>query len=77
MAPHSIAPSDYFFAMRGKGEARYRKELVRYLKAYRVPGTDERLRSADVYWVKYVPPERGSYVPGPITKEKLWRMKLQ
>lgn len=77
LAPHSIALSDYFFAMRGKGEARYRKELSRYLKAYRVPGTGEQLRSVDVYWVKYVPPRRGSYEPGPISKEKLWRMRLQ
>jgi hypothetical protein len=77
LAPHSIALSDYFFAMRDKHQARYRKPLTRYFKAYRLPGSDERLRSADVWWVSYVPPPRGSYVPGPIKKEKLWRVKIQ
>jgi hypothetical protein len=76
LAPHSIALSDYFFAMRDKRNARYRRELSRYFKAYRVPVTGERLRSATLWWVSYVPPPRGTYVPGPIKKEQLWRLKL-
>ncbi|MDF3068632.1 MAG: hypothetical protein K0R38_4233 [Polyangiaceae bacterium] len=76
ISPHSIALSDYFFAMRDKRNARYRKELQRYLRSYRTPGSDERLRSADIWWVSYVPPARGTYEPGPIKKEKLWRVKL-
>lgn len=76
LAPHSIALSDYFFAMRDKRNARYRKELARYLRSYRAPGSDERLRSAEIWWVSYAPPPRGTYVPGPIKKERLWRVKL-
>ncbi len=76
LAPHSIALSDYFFAMRDKRNARYRGELARYLRNYRAPSSGERLRSAEVWWVSYVPPPRGHYEPGPIKKEKLWRVKL-
>jgi hypothetical protein len=76
LSPNSIAVSDYFFAMRDKRNARYRKELLRYLRSYRAPGSNERLRSAEIWWVSYVPPPRGSYEPGPIKKEKLWRVKL-
>jgi len=77
LAPHSIALSDYFFALRDKRHARYRRELSRYLKRYRVPGAPgERLRAFEVFWVSYVPPPRGSYVPGPLKRESLWRVKL-
>lgn len=77
LAPHPIALSDYFFALRDKRHAQYRRELSRYLKRYRVPGAgDERLRAFEVYWVSYVPPPRGSYVPGPLKKQSLWRVKL-
>ncbi|RYZ09522.1 MAG: hypothetical protein EOO73_04290 [Myxococcales bacterium] len=76
LAPHSIALSDYFFAMRDKRNSRYRKQLARYFASYRAPGSGEGLRSAEIWWVSYVPPPRGSYEPGPLQKEKLWRLKL-
>jgi hypothetical protein len=75
-APHSIALSDYFLAIRAQRNARYRRELARYLKRYRVLGTNERLREAELWWVSYTPPERGRYEPGPLKKEKIWRVKL-
>jgi hypothetical protein len=75
VSPHSIALSDYFFAMRQPRHARYRRDLNRYFKAYRVPGSQERLRSVDVWWVSYRAPARGSTQPGPLRKEKLWRSK--
>jgi hypothetical protein len=77
LAPHSIALSDYFFAMRGDHNARYRRELHRWLRQYRAPGSGERLKSAEVYWARYVPPPRGQYVPGPIVKDKLWSVNLE
>jgi hypothetical protein len=76
IAPHSIALSDYFFSMRSKDNARYRRDLARYFRTYRTPGARDRLRSFDVWWVSYVPPARGAHVPGPIKKERLWRAKL-
>jgi hypothetical protein len=76
VAPHSIALSDYFFSMRSKDNARYRRDLARYLRTYRTPGEQARLSSFDVWWVSYVPPARGAYVPGPSKKERLWRAKL-
>jgi len=76
LAPHSIALSDYLLSMQSARNSRYRRDLGRYLKAYRVAGTNERLRLAEVWWVSYTPPPRGRYEPGPIKKEKLWRQKM-
>lgn len=75
-APHSIALSDYFVAISTPRNARYRRELSRYFKRYRVPGSNERLREAEMWWVSYTPPERGHYQPGPLKKQKIWRVKL-
>jgi len=75
-APHSIALSDYLLAMSMDGNARYRRDLNRYFKRYRAPGTGERLRDAEVWWVSYVPPRRGDYQPGPLRKKRLWRTRL-
>ncbi len=76
VTPHSIALSDYFFSMRDSHNARYRRDLARYLKALPATSQAGRLRSAEFWWVSYVPPARGSYTPGPIKKQLLWRMKL-
>jgi hypothetical protein len=76
LVPHSIALSDYFLAMRSRQSSRYRRDLSRYLKTYSAPGSGERLRSAVVWWVSYVPPPRGTTEPGPLKKELLWRLKL-
>jgi Lipase maturation factor len=76
VAPHSIALSDYFFSMRDSRNVRYRRDLARYLKALPAESPAGRLRSAEFWWVSYVPPPRGSYVPGPIKKQLLWRTKL-
>jgi hypothetical protein len=76
LSPHSIALSDYFFAMRDRRHARYRTDLHRYLKKLPVATPKDRLRSVDFWWVSYRPPARGSYVPGPLKKERLWRARL-
>jgi hypothetical protein len=75
-APHSIALSDYFVSIRLPRNARYRRDLSRYLQRYRVLGTNERLREAELWWVSYTPPARGHYEPGPLKKEKIWRVRL-
>ena len=76
LAPHTIAVSDYFFAMRDSRNSRYRHDLARYLRALPVAAPGERLSFAEFWWVSYVPPPRGSREPGPIRKEKLWKVKL-
>jgi hypothetical protein len=76
LAPHSIALSDYFFSIHDDPQARYRHDLARYLREFPTATPSERLRSAEVWWVSYVPPERGSYEPGPIKKQRLWKLKL-
>lgn len=76
LAPHSIALSDYFFAMRDLKRSRYRHDLTRYLKTRPVATPADRLRSAEFWWVSYVPPPRGSFEPGPLKKQRLWRVKL-
>ena len=76
LAPHSIALSDYFFAMRDPRRSRYRTDLHRYLKKLPVSSPSERLRYVEFWWVSYVPPPRGSYAPGPLKRERLWRVKL-
>jgi hypothetical protein len=76
LSPHSIALSDYFLAMRDSRNARYRHDLARYLKKLPVAAPKDRLRSAEFWWVSYVPPPRGSYEPGAIKRERLWRVKL-
>jgi hypothetical protein len=73
VVPHSIAVSDYFFNMRSSRNSRYRHDLRRYLRRY--ADGDDRIVSAQVFWVSYVPPKRGSYEPGPIKKELLWKIK--
>jgi hypothetical protein len=74
VVPHSIALSDYLFNMRSKDNSRYRRELKRYLRGLRYNG--ERLVASEQWWVSYTPPRRGSYEPGPLKKELLWKMKL-
>lgn len=76
LSPHSIALSDYFFAMRDRRQARYRTDLHRYLKNLPVASARDRLRSVEFWWVSYVPPPRGYYRPGPVKKERLWRTRL-
>jgi hypothetical protein len=68
LVPHSIALSDYLFAMRDPKHRRYRLDLARSFRNF--PG--DPIVSADFWWVSYVPPPRGSYEPGPLRKEKLW-----
>lgn len=74
--PHSIALSDYFFSIRDSRKVRYRLDLARYLKAFHAESRAGRLRSAELWWVSYFPPPRGSYKPGPLHKRFLWRIKL-
>lgn len=76
LTPHSIALSDYFFAMKDSRNARYRTDLGRYLRSWSKAEPSDRLRSAEFWWVSYVPPPRGQFVPGPIKKQKIWRVKL-
>jgi hypothetical protein len=76
LSPHSIALSDYFLAMRDRRQVRYRTDLHSYLKKLPAASPQDRLRAVEFWWVSYVPPPRGSYVPGPIKKERLWRTKL-
>ena len=76
VAPHSIAVSDYFFSIRDARNVRYRRDLARYLKAWSADSQAGAVRSAEFWWVSYVPPPRGSYEPGPIKKRFLWRFKL-
>jgi hypothetical protein len=76
LAPHAIAVSDYFFAMRDARNSRYRLDLARYLRARPVASPQDRLTFAEFWWVRYTPPPRGSYEPGPIHKDKLWKTKL-
>jgi hypothetical protein len=76
LSPHSIALSDYFFSMRDARYARYRHDLARYLRNLPVAAPSDRLRYADFWWVSYAPPARGTYEPGPIKKQRLWRLKL-
>jgi hypothetical protein len=76
LPPHSIAVSDYLLSMRDPRNARYRSDLARYLKKLPVVGPKDRLRYAEFWWVSYVPPARGSYEPGPIKKQRLWKLKL-
>ncbi|HKY36819.1 MAG TPA: HTTM domain-containing protein [Polyangiaceae bacterium] len=73
VVPHSIAVSDYLFNMRNSRNRRYRHDLRRYLRRY--ADADDRIVSAEVFWVSYVPPKRGSHEPGPIKKELLWKIK--
>ncbi|HEX2874266.1 MAG TPA: hypothetical protein VHP33_23590 [Polyangiaceae bacterium] len=76
LTPHSIALSDYFFAMKDSRNARYRTDLARYLRSLPRAKPGDRLRSAEFWWVSYVPPPRGQYVAGPIKRQKLWKAKL-
>jgi Lipase maturation factor len=76
LVPHSIALCDYLFAMRDPRQSRYRTDLHRYLKKLPAKSPADRLRSAEFWWVSYVPPPRGSYEPGPIRRQRLWRVKL-
>jgi hypothetical protein len=76
LPPHSIALSDYFLSMRDNRNARYRSDLARYLKRLPVAVPEDRLRYAEFWWVSYVPPARGYYEPGPIKKERLFKLKL-
>lgn len=76
LAPHSIALSDYFFAMRDSRNARYRRALARYLQRVAKQGTPDQLVSAEFIWVSYEPPPRGSQQPGPLKRESLWKTKL-
>ncbi len=72
LVPHSIAVSDYLLNMRNAKHKRYRHDLRRYLRRY---SPSDPIVSAEVYWVSYVPPPRGSYQPGPLRKESLWKIK--
>ena len=76
LTPHTIALSDYFFAMKDSRNVRYRTDLARYLRKLPQATPADRLRSAEFWWVSYVPPPRGAYVPGPTKRQKLWRVKL-
>lgn len=76
LAPHSIALSDYFFAMRDSRHARYRRALSRYLQRLSKAGTPDQLVAAEFTWVSYEPPPRGSYTPGPLKQQSLWKAKL-
>lgn len=76
LAPHSIALSDYLFAMKDTRNARYRRDLARYLKGLPVNSPEARLRSVEFWWVSYVPPARGEDVPGPLQRKLLWRARL-
>lgn len=76
LAPHSIALSDYFFAMRDPRRARYRTDLHRYLRNRPAASPGDRLRYVEFWWVSYVPPPRGSSTPGPLKRERLWRVRL-
>jgi hypothetical protein len=73
VVPHSIAVSDYLFNMRNSRNSRYRHDLRRYLRRY--ADAEDRIVSAEVFWVSYVPPKRGGREPGPIKKELLWKIK--
>jgi Vitamin K-dependent gamma-carboxylase len=76
LAPHSIALSDYFLAMRAKGNSRYLRDLARYLRSLPTDSAAQRLRSVDVWWVSYQPPARGQRVPGETQRKHLWRTRL-
>jgi len=76
LAPHSIALSDYFLAMRDPRRARYRTDLHRYLKKLPVASPQDRLRAVEFWWVSYTPPPRGQYEPRPLKRERLWRTRL-
>ena len=73
LLPYSIAVSDYLFNMRNARSKRYRHDLRRWLRRY--GSGKDRIVSADVWWVSYVPPRRGSFQPGPLKKELLWKIK--
>lgn len=70
--PHSIGVSDYLLAMRDAKNKRYRHDLRRYLRRY---SPADPIVSAQVWWVSYKSPKRGVYVPGPLHKEQLWKIK--
>jgi hypothetical protein len=72
LVTHSIAVSDYLLAMRDEKNKRYRHDLRRYLRRY---SPTDPIVSAEVWWVKHQSPKRGSYQPGPLTKQQLWRIK--
>ncbi|HVY27819.1 MAG TPA: HTTM domain-containing protein [Polyangiaceae bacterium] len=76
LAPHSIAQSDYFLAMRSSRNSRYRLDLARYVRASPHAPAGDPFVALEAWWVSYVPPKRGSYEPGPLKKERLWRTKL-
>ena len=77
--PYSIAVGDYFLAIRAPHNARFRRELQRYLGDWHTltgRARSARLLHAQFWWVSYDPPPRGSYEPGPIRKELLWTARL-
>lgn len=76
LEPHSIALCDYFFAMRDSRNSRYRLDLARYVRSSPYAKKDDPFVAVEAWWVSYVPPARGSYEPGPLQKERLWRTKL-
>jgi hypothetical protein len=73
LVPYSIAVSDYLFNMRNERNKRYRHDLRRWLRRYAAGG--DRIVSAEVWWVSYTPPPRGSAEPGPPKRELLWKVK--
>ena len=76
LAPHSIALSDYFLAMRDAHNARYRRSLQRYLQKLHPENSPDALSQVEFWWASYTPPPRGSYEPGPIRRQNLWKAKL-
>jgi hypothetical protein len=74
--PHSVALCDYFLAMRNPANARYRLDLARYVRSRPAATPEARFVALEVWWVGYEPPPRGSHEPGPLRKERLWRMRL-
>ena len=75
LSPHSIALSDYFFAMRDGRNRRYRRDLARFVRAQ--GDRADPYVSIEVWWVSYRPPPRGHYEPGPLEREKLWSASLK
>jgi hypothetical protein len=76
LAPHSIALSDYLFAMRDSHNAHYRRALAHYLQHLQPENSPDAISRVEFWWASYEPPARGSYEPGPIRKQKLWNLKL-
>ncbi|HXK17932.1 MAG TPA: hypothetical protein VNG33_09025 [Polyangiaceae bacterium] len=76
LTPHAIALSDYFLAMRDSRNARYRRSFVRYLQKLHPENSPEAIKQVEVWWASYTPPKRGSYEPGPIRKQLLWKSRV-